>query len=171
MWNDTEIALAHLITFRCYGTWLHGDERGSIDRRRNQYQTPSIEPSQSWHRYSTERLNHEPVTLDLRQRKCIEQAINETCKFRDWGLRAINVRTNHVHTVISIGPIMPERALNALKANSTRQMRQDGCWPHHHSPWADRGSTRYLWNERSVGRAIDYVLNGQGGPMPDFDAD
>jgi len=29
MWNDTDIALAHLITFRCHGTWLHGDERGS----------------------------------------------------------------------------------------------------------------------------------------------
>jgi len=28
-WNDTDIALAHLITFRCHGTWLHGDERGS----------------------------------------------------------------------------------------------------------------------------------------------
>ena len=32
MWNDTDIPLAYLISFRCYGTWLHGDERGSIDR-------------------------------------------------------------------------------------------------------------------------------------------
>jgi hypothetical protein len=32
MWNDTDIPLAYLITFRCYGTWLHGDKRGSIDR-------------------------------------------------------------------------------------------------------------------------------------------
>jgi hypothetical protein len=33
--------LAFLITFRSYGTWLHGDERGSIDRRRyHTYGTP-----------------------------------------------------------------------------------------------------------------------------------
>ena len=29
-WNDTGIPLAYLITFRCYGTWLHGDARGWV---------------------------------------------------------------------------------------------------------------------------------------------
>ena len=24
--------LAYFITFTCYGNWLHGDERGSVDR-------------------------------------------------------------------------------------------------------------------------------------------
>src|ERR1700747_68137 len=32
-----DIPLAYLITFRCYGTSLHGDEQGSIDRHQNQY--------------------------------------------------------------------------------------------------------------------------------------
>jgi hypothetical protein len=32
MWNDTDLPLGYLITFRCYGSWLHGDKRGSIDR-------------------------------------------------------------------------------------------------------------------------------------------
>jgi hypothetical protein len=27
--DDNEFPLAYLITFRCYGIWLHGDERGS----------------------------------------------------------------------------------------------------------------------------------------------
>jgi len=45
MWNDTDIPLAYLITFRCYGTWLHGDERGSVDRFHNQYQSPSAAPN------------------------------------------------------------------------------------------------------------------------------
>jgi hypothetical protein len=35
--------------------------------------------------------------------------------------------------------------------------------------WADKGSKRKLWNEQSVARAIDYVLNGQGDELPDFD--
>jgi hypothetical protein len=39
------------------------------------------------------------------------------------------------------------------------------------SPWADKGSKRKLWNERSVARAIDYVLYGQGDELPDFDDD
>jgi hypothetical protein len=59
--------------------------------------------------------------------------------------------------------------LNAFKANSTRIMRQDGCWNSESSPWVDKGSQRNLWNERSVERAIDYVLYGQGEDLPDFD--
>jgi hypothetical protein len=70
---------------------------------------------------------------------------------------------------VAIGTTKPGIALNALKANATRQMRQDNCWPFTHSPWAARGSKRRLWNERSVDRAINYVLYGQGDELPDFD--
>ena len=37
-------------------------------------------------------------------------------------------------------------------------MRQDRNWREPHSPWADKGSQRYLWNERSLALAIDYDL-------------
>ena len=56
-----------------------------------------------------------------------------------------------------------------MKANATRQMRADGNWRGARSPWADKGSERYLWSERSVALAIDYVNNRQGGDLPDFD--
>ena len=36
---------------------------------------------------------------------------------------------------------------------------------------AEKGSKRYLWNERSVKQAIDYVLYGQGDELPNFDED
>jgi hypothetical protein len=70
---------------------------------------------------------------------------------------------------VSIGGDKPSRALNAFKANATRQMREDGNWNNARSPWADKGSQRYLWNERSVALAIDYIVNGQGGDLPEFD--
>ena len=93
----------------------------------------------------------------------------ETCTIRIWILHAVSVRTNHVHVVLSIGPKKPEAALNAFKANATRQMRQDGNWKPQRSPWVDKGSKRNLWNERSVAEAVDYVVNGQGDDLPDFD--
>ncbi len=40
--NDEHIPLAYFITFRCYGTWLHGDRRGSVDRFHNIYGTPRL---------------------------------------------------------------------------------------------------------------------------------
>ena len=40
--NDDNIPLAYFITFRAYGTWLHGDERGSVDRLHNTFGSPSL---------------------------------------------------------------------------------------------------------------------------------
>jgi hypothetical protein len=34
--------LAYLITFNTYGSWLHGDRRGSVDRFHNRYGTPRV---------------------------------------------------------------------------------------------------------------------------------
>jgi REP element-mobilizing transposase RayT len=169
MWNDTDTPLAYLITFRCYGTWLHGDERGSVDRLHNVYNTPRIEPNKNWLKFNWQQMRHASVELHAKQRQSVEAAIRETCRIRGWHLHAINVRTNHIHTVVSIGTVKPETALNTFKANATRQMREDGCWQHEHSPWVIKGSKKYLWNERSVERAIDYVINGQGEDLPDFD--
>ena len=169
MWNDTEIPLAHLITFRCYGTWLHGDERGAIDRFHHLFKAPFAPANEERHKHNRAILKGEPVTLNAKRRSSVERAIQETCNIRTWILHAVSVRTNHVHVVVSIGLKKPDAALNALKANATRQMRQDGNWKPQHSPWVDKGSKRNLWNERSVAQAIDYVVNGQGDDLPDFD--
>jgi hypothetical protein len=120
--NEEHIPLAYLITFRCYATWMHGDERGSVDRARNQYGTPFIPQNDGWREYSTHLTKREPATLDAAQRAAVDLAIRETCEIRCWLLRAINVRSNHVHAVVS-ALVRPELILTALKANSTRQMR------------------------------------------------
>ena len=143
--------------------------RSSIDRFHNRYRAPYIDPNETWLRHNVNALKSEPVTLDACRREAVELAIRETCSFRRWHMHAVSARTNHVHVVVSIGSMKPERALTAFKGNATRQMRQNGCWPEPASPWAEKGSKRYLWNERSVARAIDYVLYGQGDELPDFD--
>ncbi|HZF41319.1 MAG TPA: hypothetical protein VE715_21025 [Blastocatellia bacterium] len=168
--NEEHIPLAYLITFRCYGTWLHGAERGSTDRYHNQYGAPFIPYNERWRSYNQNLLKHPPVELDAQRRAAVEAAVRETCKKRDWLLRAVNVRTNHAHFVVT-APCKPETPLAAFKANATRQMREAGCWRYSYSPWADNGSRRYLWMQRHVERAIDYVINGQGDELPDFDDD
>lgn len=169
MWNDTEIPLAYLITFRAYGTWLHGDERGSVDRFHNKYETPLIAPNKNWNEYKKRIIKHSSVKLNAEQRRSVETAIRETCGFRNWLLRAVNVRTNHIHLVVSIGEAKSGIALIAFKANATRKMREDNCWFYEHSPWAEKGSKRCLWNEQHIEAAIDYVINGQGEDLPKFD--
>ncbi len=77
----------------------------------------------------------------------------------------MNVRTNHVHTVVS-AQCKPEKILAALKANATRKLREAGCWKSNDSPWANRGSKKYLWTEEDVVSAVAYVEYDQGEPLP-----
>src|SRR5205085_7730420 len=93
--NEEHVPLAYLITFRCYGTWLHGDERGSVDRDHNRYGTPLIPPNERWRQHNEQSLKHPPVELDSARRAAVEAAIRETCEKRGWLLLAINIRTNH----------------------------------------------------------------------------
>jgi REP element-mobilizing transposase RayT len=168
MWNDTDTPLAYFVTFRTYGTWLHGDKRGSIDRFHNLYGAPYLEPNKPWLRHKRLLLKTGPLILTPRQRRIVNEAITETCRIRKWSLLAINVRTNHVHVVVTADK-EAKLVLNAFKANATRRLRDEDQWPYQWSPWAFKGCKRLLWNEKSVERAIDYVLNGQGHDLPDFD--
>jgi REP element-mobilizing transposase RayT len=168
MWNNTDTPLAYFISFRSYSTWLHGDRRGSIDRFHNHYGDPYIPQNKAWHRHNRKQVKTEPFILRARERGAVQKAIRETCTIRNWHLHAINVRTNHVHTVVTANR-KPELVLNAFKANATRELREAQLWPHWFSPWAENGSKVRLWNERSVANAIDYVLNGQGDDLPNFD--
>jgi REP element-mobilizing transposase RayT len=168
MWNDTDIPLAVFITFRARGTWLHGDERGSVDRFNNEYNTPTIPPNRSWKKYNSEKLKGEPFIMSGSARNLVRKAIIETCELRNWPLLEINVRTNHVHAVVASGVVGASKVLHALKANSTRNLRNNREWPYSYSPWSDKGSNRLLWNEKSVAMACDYVKFGQGDDLPDF---
>jgi|SRR5882672_2482558 len=94
----------------------------------------------------------------------VELAIRETCKIREWSLWAFNVRTNHVHAVISAS-VRPDRIVSALKTNATRMMREAGQWQSERSPWSRYGSKRYLWTERELSNAIAYVMYDQGEPI------
>ena len=116
MWNDTDIPLAVFFTFRCYGTWLHGDERGSVDRENNIYRSSRIPANSNWRKHNEELLLHSPVILNAAQQKSVERSIRDTCEKRGWTLLAINVRTNHIHVVVCIGAKKPKDALIALKS-------------------------------------------------------
>jgi REP element-mobilizing transposase RayT len=155
--------VGYLITFRSYGTWLHGRE-GSVDRFHNVYGRPKLAGDESRRQYSRSLLARRPVILSALQRAAIEKAIRETCKVRNWLLWASNIRTNHVHTVVTAN-VKPERVLSAFKANATREMRETGCWRNERTPWVDRGSKKCLWTEEQLNRAIAYVLYDQGEPL------
>ena len=156
--------LAYFITWRTYGTWLHGDERGSIQRGSSGLFVPPISPNPIREEWEARQRLHSPLVLDAQARGVVDGAIRETCLLRDWRLSALNVRTNHVHLVVS-APLAPERVMNSLKAWCTRRLREAGLAAADSRAWSRHGSTRYLWREAEVAAACQYVLESQGADI------
>lgn len=157
--------LAYFLTFTCYGTWKHGDERGSVDKEHNKFGQEYCKPSLTRERVHSNKLQHEPVLIDAALRGVIETAIREVCENRGWKLYAINVRTNHVHVVVWSN-IDPERTMSSFKAWATRRMREAGLIGKDSKFWTRHGSTRWVNTPKGLDAVCSYTRDGQGGELP-----
>jgi len=160
--------LAYLITIRSYGTWLHGDEKGSVDRHGfNSYGTPRLPPSKMLKDFMKAEMKQEPILFDKDKRICALDAVREVCDYRGYELLAVNIRSNHLHAVVCAST-NPEKVTNEFKAYATRRLREEGLIEKDKTVWARGKSRRYLWKAHHVEIAVDYVLFGQGDAIPDF---
>ncbi len=157
--------LAYLITFTTYGTWLHGDSRGSVDPAHNVYGTPVLDPNRQRASLDRSYCLRSSVVLNEACRGIVHVAIGDVAEHRDWTLHAVNVRTNHVHVVVGAGA-PPEQVMNAMKSWATRRMVEAGVLPSGTKAWTRHGSTRYLWKEEQVAEACRYACDGQGEDLP-----
>ena len=160
--------LAYLITVRCYGTWLHGDERLTVDRHSSTTYGSDRRPrNEKLESLMRQNMTQCPVVLNARQRAAVKEAIKEVCNYRGYSLAAVNVLTNHFHVVVS-AHCQPEPIADAFKSYATRKLRERRLIGGRFRPWARGKSRRYLWKPKHVSRAIEYVIYGQGD-LPDFD--
>ena len=147
----------YFITFTTYGTRLHGDERGSVDRHTSGTAAPMLEPHAGREHVARASMSGQPVTLGVTEREVVEDAIHHVCQRRGWKLHALNVRSNHVHAVLSAEQ-RPEDVMIALKAWGTRFLADRSFRERRARIWAVHGSTRWIKTEASFDLAVNYVL-------------
>ena len=158
--------LAYFITLSSYGDRVHGDERGSVDRRSNVLDEPPLGADPVREVRERRLLGSPPFKFDAAIREAIEASFAETCEYRGWTLIAIHCRTNHVHTVLAAPEADTSEVLHRLKSRSTRALRAAGIVGVSQPVWSRHGSTRYLWDEDDVAAAVYYTLHFQGADLP-----
>ncbi len=129
---------------------------------------PKISPNKNLKSYEKSLLKDPPVKLNTQQRKTVENAIRKVCVYRGYRLFAIQVRTNHAHIVVA-SKAKPEFIMNSFKSYATRGLREKELISKIQKVWSRHGSTKYLWTEKHIEIAVDYVVNGQGDELPEFD--
>jgi REP element-mobilizing transposase RayT len=155
------LPLAYFLTWTCYGTWIHGDDRGSVDDQNRAHGTPFLPRQPARHRHESALLRAEPFLLTDPMRLLVDRTIRDHCSILHWPCFALNVRTNHVHAVVGATHPDPGAVAGQLKAWSTRRLREAGLVESGRPLWTKRASTRYVWNDEGLRAAVDYVMNHQ----------
>ena len=89
--------LAYHLIWTTYGTWLPGDARGWIKSGVLGVQ----EPDPALEQRARDMMTESEVHLAREQCAAVEQTIRKHCRIRNWVLHAVNVRSNHVHVVVT----------------------------------------------------------------------
>lgn len=166
--QDRSVPKAYFLSFRGYGTWLHGDERFSMDRKNfNRFGGDKIVGNSGLRQKEYSQLKNSPFIFNGEKRKIIDEVVREVCEYRKYHLIAINIRTNHVHCIISGGD-KPESIMTTLKSYITRRFRENLKISSETKICSRHGSTKYLWTDEHIEKAVDYVINGQGDDLPNF---
>ena len=89
--------LAYHLIWTTYGTWLPGDARGWI--KSGVLGIQSLDPALE--QKARDMMAEAEVRLTPARRAAVELTIRKHCHIRNWILRAVNVRSNHVHVVVT----------------------------------------------------------------------
>jgi REP element-mobilizing transposase RayT len=155
------LPLAYFITYTTYGTRLHGDDRGSVDQSHNRYGSPYLPASKPRRTFERSAMAEPPFVLGGRTRAIVHDAIVAHASFLAWTLHVDNVRTNHLHVIVT-APLEPELVMGQFKSWSSRCLHNAGLQRRHF--WTPHGSTIYLWTEQQLLSKVDYVRRLQDLP-------
>lgn len=151
--------LAYHITFGTYGTRLHGDARGVVDRSHNRRGEPIIgSDPKRWERERA-KMRFDPVVLTPEQMRHAEDLIPSICDRGGWRLHTRAAGPDHVHTLLTA----------AADADAVRKwfkrwlgegMSKRWPLPAGATWWAEGGSVKWVWDDDYFGRIVGY-LNDQ----------
>ena len=112
-------------------------------------------------------MQNPPYWLDQDGRQAVLRAIRGHCVHRGWNLLAAHVRTSHAHIILA-AEVPPEKIMGEFKSYSSRELNRLHPDDSFLKRWSRHGSTRWLWNDKDVQAALQYVVERQGEAMALF---
>jgi REP element-mobilizing transposase RayT len=170
-----------LLSNTFYGTWLPGDERGSVTSVRDvrpedspgDFRFEHDIPGTPWekelpglHRAAEVQMKGPAIHFDRDKAEIVLAQFQETAGYRARVLRAVSIMYNHFHLVVQVPDDPdPDRMLADFKAYGSRALNRRFGMPPSKTWWTTKGSTRKLRDESAVVAAIHYVLYKQPNPL------
>jgi REP element-mobilizing transposase RayT len=159
-------AKAYFLTWTTYGTWLPGDVRGWVDRHRKHGEIVDP-PDHKREEAARGAMKDEAVLLDETLRETARKAMMATAAYCGWLVHAMEVRSNHVHVVVTAADKPVGEVMRVLKAYASRELNK--TYPGRQARWWTReGSKRMLFTDEALSAAIQYVKNQDAAWMKGY---
>lgn len=152
----SDFPLAYHITFGTCGTRLHGDERGTVDRRQNRPGDPIIGRDPDWEALDRCLMRFAPIRLTHEQRVFAERTAVDVCKRGDWLLHNVAARPDHVHVCLSAS--RDGEAIRKWFKRWLGEALSEG-WPleKDQSWWSVGGSVKWVWDSFYLQNVYEYL--------------
>jgi REP element-mobilizing transposase RayT len=148
--------IGYHITFGTYGTRLHGDERGTVDRSENGFGEPIVGADGGWQQVERSRLRFPPRALTVEQRLAVQEIVPQVCVRGGWDHVATAAAPDHVHQFVR-ATVEGTDVRKWLKRWLSQAISER--WPL--SPgevwWAECGSVKWVWTDDYAERVTAYI--------------
>ena len=147
--------IAYFLTWTTYGTWLPGDPRGWNRKG----EAASLLGNSLYNEAAKARMHEDAFLLSSTDRKLVKETLVAHCEFRSWGLHALNVRSNHLHIVVTAADYQPDQAASQFKAWCTRKLK--AAHPTRKRFWTQGASCRWINSDDALAKANEYTNEAQ----------
>ena len=148
--------LAYHFTWGTYGSRLHGDPRGTVERQNNIYGTPVLAHDAERLREQRENLRFPPVSLTIEQCAFAEDAIPAVCERGHWELRARACAPDHIHVVLT-SVFDPKKIRSLLKRWVGQALSENWSQEKEQTWWSEDGSIKWIYDDPYLRNAVRYV--------------
>lgn len=160
--ND-DFPLAYHITFGTYGTRLHGDPRGTVDRSHNRPGDPILGADPSRWQREQGTLRYPAVFLTDQQRQHVEAEVACICQRGGWEYIICSAASDHLHTLLSAAA-EGAAVRKWFKRWLGETLSERWPLPDGQSWWAEGGSVKHVWDEDYLENVYGYISGQRTTP-------
>ncbi len=137
-----------MVTWTTYGSWLQGDKRGSVRKKKLLCESKGLQKANKGRRTTG------VVKLKKVEREVVRKAMLEEADRIGEEMLALSLWSNHVHVVIGKGGRSVEKVVSRLKSAAYYALRERGFKGR---LWTRGYDKRYCFDEKALRDRIDYV--------------
>lgn len=145
-----------MVTWRTFGSWLQGDERGYVKDGQ------VLEPNPILKTINLSNVKQDIIELTPFQRNIVEIAIIQEAKRINQKIHAITVCSNHIHLLAEVSAETIEKAVHRYKYSATAALRKQGILQD--KIWSKGFDKRFCFSENEIQQRIQYIQKHNDGP-------